>query len=235
MALLVDASTPAIVTGTTPKATASFTAPADSLLVALCASNSGGVTHTVTNSGTGLTWTSRSKHGSPDSGAFVAAVEVFTAPAPTSAARTVTLTSSNGGDPLALKVLVITGADLASPVGQVGEGHSTTSNLTAAVYTSSVAGSRAVGIASDSLQSGSPTSSDTGFAWDTVSEMSGIAVHKAADTATASTAVTLNFNGSGSREWNWVAVEILPAVIPFQAAHPLTPGMSAPIFRGAYY
>lgn len=210
MGLAIDASTPVIVTGVTPKTTASFTAPANSLLVALCSSNTGGVTHTVTNSGTALTWTSRGKHAiGSDAGAFAAAVEIFTAPAPTSAARTVTLTSSNGGDSIALKVLVITGADLTTPVGQAGEGHSTTANLSAAAYTSSVANSRGVGIASDSLQAGSPTSSDTGFAWNTSTEMSGIAVHKAADTAVASTAVTLNFNGTGgSREWNWVAVEI---------------------------
>ncbi|MER6575837.1 hypothetical protein [Nonomuraea sp. NPDC001023] len=233
MALAVDASSPAIVTGTTPRATGSFLAPADSLLVALCASNSGNVTHTVTNSGTALTWTSRVKRDINDSGGNPAAVEIFTAPAVPSVARTVTLTSSNGGDTVELKVLVITGADLAAPVGATGEGSSSTSNITPTVYTSTVATSRAVGIASDSEQSGTPTTSDVGFAWNVLGQTSGIAVHKAADTPTAGTSVTLNFNGSGTRAWNWAAIEILPALVPFLPPRPVMLGQA--VNRAATY
>jgi hypothetical protein len=229
----VDSSSPAIVTGTTPRPTASFTAPASSLLVALCASNSGSVTHTVTNSGTGLTWSSRAKRDILDSGGNVSAVEIFTAPAVPSVARTVTLTSSNGGDSVALKVLVFTGVDLDVPVGAVGEGSSSTANLTPNVYTSTVARSRAVGIASDENQGGAVTSSDIGFAWNTSSQTSGIAVYKADDTVTPGT-VTLNFNGTGgSRLWNWAAIEILPAAVPFLAARPLVLGQA--VNRAATY
>ena len=170
MAIAVETS-PALVSGTTPRVTASFTAPANSLLVAVCSSNSGNVTHTVSNSGGALTWTSRAKRDIFDSGAYSPAVEVFTAPAVTSVARTVTLTSSNGGDFVALKVFVISGADMSAPVGQVGEGSSATANLNAAAYTSSVAGSRAVGIAVDAEQDGTPTSSDTGLAWNGAGEI----------------------------------------------------------------
>lgn len=210
--LEIDPASPALVTGTSSTATtASFTAPADSLLVALCSSNSGTVTHTVTNSGTALTWTSRVKRGIPETGASSATVEIFTAPAASSASRTVTLTSSNGGDFVALKVLVIAGADLSSPVGQTGEASSTTANITPTVYTSSVAGSRAVGVAADGNQAGNPTTSDVGFAWDQFIQSSGIAVYKAANTASSSSSVTLNFNGTGgSRAWNWAAIEVKP-------------------------
>lgn len=233
MPIAIDASSPAIVTGTSPKTTASFTAPADSLLVALCASNSGTVTHTVTNSGTALTWTSRAMRDITDSGANTPAVEIFTAPAVPSVARTVTLTSSNGGDAVELKVLVITGVDLSAPVGATGEGSSATSNLTASVYTSTAASSRAVGIAVDQNQSGNPTSSDVGFAWNVSGETSGIAVYKAADTPVVGTGVTLNFNGSGSRAWNWCAIEVLAVIVPFVAGRGLMLGQA--VNRAANY
>jgi hypothetical protein len=210
VALAVDASSPALVTGDTPRVTASFTAPADSLLVALCSSNSGSVTHSVTNTGGSLTWTSRVKRDILDSGGNVPAVEIFTAPAVSSVARTVTLTSSAGGDFVVLKVLVITGVELAGPVGASGEGSSSTANLTPNVYTSTGRGSLAVGIAADENQAGTVTSSDVGYAWNVSGETSGIAVHKAATTPTPGSTVTLNFNGaSGSRLWNWCAIEIL--------------------------
>ncbi|MEU8151795.1 hypothetical protein [Nonomuraea sp. NPDC048901] len=234
MAIAVDASTPAIVTGVTPRTTASFTAPADSLLVALCGSNSGTVTHTVTNSGTALTWTSRAKRDILDSGGATPAVEIFTAPAAPSVARTVTLTSNSGGDTVELKLLVLTGVDLAAPVGATGEGSSATANLTAAVYTSTAANSRAVGIAADQNQAGTPTSSDVGFAWNISGQSSGIAVYKAADTPTVGSSVTLNFDGTGgSRAWNWCGIEILPAVIPFVAGRGIMLGQA--VNRAAFY
>jgi hypothetical protein len=236
MAIAIDASTPALVGALTAVSTASFTAPADSLLVALCGFDGGNGTNLISNSAAALTWTQRVNHqAGEDTGAYGATATIFTAVAPAAVSRTVTATASSGGSQVALKLLVVTGADTTAPVGAVGENHSTTANLTASVYTSTVAASRAFGIATDSLDGATPTSSDVGFGIATGSDFSGIAVYKAADTATAGSAVTLNFNGSGSRNWNWVAIEVLPAVVPFQAARPLTPGMSAPIFRGAYY
>lgn len=209
MAIAIDSSTPAIVTGDTPITTSSFTAPADSLLVALCASDSGSVTHSVTNSGTGLTWVSRVKRDIIDSGGYAPAAEIFTAVAATSVARTVTLTSSSGGDFLALKVLVITGVLLTGPVGAVGEGSSATANLTVNAYTSTGIGSRGVGIAVDDISTTAPTSSDTAFPWGVSGGNSGVAVHKATNTTSAGTTVTMNFNGSGSRNWNWCAIEVM--------------------------
>lgn len=227
MAIAIDASTPALVDDVDAATTASFTAPADSLLVALCAFGGGTGTNTVTNSGTALTWTMRVNHQiGEDTGAYAATAAIFTAVAPTAVARTVTATPSTGFTQVSLKLLVVTGADTTTPVGAVGENHSTTANLTASAYTSTVANSRAVGIAADALDGATPTSSDVGFGIAPGDEYSGIAVYKAADTTLVGSAVTLNFNGSGSRNWNWVAVEVLPAVVPFLAPRPLVLGQA---------
>ncbi|MEU4224270.1 hypothetical protein AB0F17_08255 [Nonomuraea sp. NPDC026600] len=226
MALAIDASTPALASGTSSSTTASFTAPAGSLLVALCADEDGTV-GTMSNSSTALTWTARVSRTSAESGVFVSLI-VFTAVAATSVARTVTYTSAVGGSQTDLKVLVVTGADVVgTPAGAVGEGNSTTINLTVNAYTSTVANSRGVGIAADGNAAGNPTSSDTGFAFNHAGAYSGIAVHKAADTAVGGSTVTLNFNGGASaRDWAWVAVEILPEVVPFLAPRPLILGQA---------
>lgn len=209
MPIAIDASTPALVTGGTSATTASFTAPTNSLLVAVCAFGVGIGTTSVVNSGTGLTWTLQESSATYD-----ANPSIFTAPAPISAARTVTAQTTSPVS-TALKLLVVTGADLTAPVGATGAGDSTTPNLTAPVYTSTVAGSRAVGIATDSNADTTPTSSDVGFGF-SLSSYSGTAVHKAADTATPGTGVTLNFNGgAAARLWDWAAIEILPLVTPF--------------------
>ncbi|WP_214322097.1 hypothetical protein [Nonomuraea sediminis] len=235
MALAIDSSTPAIAQADNTCTTASFTAPDSSLLVALCMCNSGsGSTNSVSNSGTALTWTQWVNHqAGEDSGAFNATVKIFTAPAATSAARTVTLTTSGSGY-TALKVLVFTGADLNAPVGATGEGHSSTAAITPNVYTSTVANSRCVGIGSDSTSFNSPTTTDVGFTYSNIfPQMSGLAAYKSSDTATAGSTVTLNFDGTGnSRTWNWVAAEILPLVPPLPR-----PGLmlGQAINRAAYY
>jgi hypothetical protein len=213
MPIGIDASTPALAVGSGTATTDAFTAPARSLLVALCAVGDGASTNTVTNSGTALTWTTRVNHQvGADSGAYDATVMIATAVADISVSRTVTLTASNGAQ-TDMKLLVVTDANLADPVGATGEGHSTTANLTAAAYTSTVADSRAVGIAADSSSATTdPTSSDVGFAFSQLFAHSGIAVYKAANTGPVSSAVTLNFNGGAvTRTWNWAAIEIKPS------------------------
>jgi len=219
--IAIHGSTPALVAEETSSTTASFTAPEGSLLVALVADAAGSGDMTMSNSGAALTWTEQVRHQlGEDSGAYAAGVAVFTAIPPTSVSRTVTYTSSSSGTLTALKLLVVTGADVeGDPVGAIGEGNSTTANLTPAVYASTVAASRAVGIAADAVADDSATSSDTGFSFGGLFEgMAGVAVYKASNTALEGASVTLNFNGAGeTREWNWCAVEILPAVIPFVA------------------
>lgn len=213
MPLGIDPSTPALTSGDGASTTASFTAPARSLLVALCSAGGGAGTNTVTNNGTGLTWTTRVNHQTGlDSGAYNATVLIATAVADTAVARTVTLTASNGAR-VNLKLLVITEASLSDPVGATGENHSATANLTPTVYTSTVADSLAVGIASDSSSASTdPTSADVGFAFSQIFAYSGIAVYKAATTPAIGSAVTLNFNGgAAARTWNWAAIEIKPS------------------------
>ncbi|MFN2636918.1 MAG: hypothetical protein ABR585_07830 [Gemmatimonadaceae bacterium] len=213
MPIGIDASTPALVSSDGACTTASFTAPAGSLLVALCAAGDGAGTNTVTNSGAALTWATRVNHqAGVDAGAYDATVLIATAVANAAVARTVTLTASNGAL-VNLKLLVVTGASLSDPVGATGEGHSTTSNLTAAAYTSTVEDSRAVGIAADTSSFVDfPTSSDVGFSFAELFAYAGIAVYKAANTGAAGSAVTLNFNGNEeTRTWNWAAIEIKPA------------------------
>lgn len=228
MAIAVDSSSPALVTDTDSAVTTpSFTAPANSFLVALCSSSSGVVTHTVSDSST-LTWTSQVKRDIDDSGGYACAVEVFTAPAVASVSRTVTLSSNNGGDTIVLKLLVFTGVDLTDPVGATGEGSSATDNIAPTVYTSTAAGSRAAGVGSDTDHNGgfgSPTSTDTEYGWDIAPDYGGIAVHKAADTPSAGAGVTLNFDSTTSAaQWNWAAIEILalPDVPRPVIVHPVT-------------
>ncbi|WP_157253220.1 hypothetical protein [Nonomuraea typhae] len=218
MAIAIHGSTPAIVAGaSSTQTTAAFNPPASSVLVACMAfeaSGANGATLTLGNTGTSLTWTLRSRRDGSEGGAEDGIVAIYTAV--NVAAQTgidVSVTSSREDDAGALKVFVVTGADVTGPVGAVGEGSSTTDNITPNVYTSTAANSRAFGIGQDWNIQGAPTSSDTGFPWDVDERTSGIAVHKAADTATAGSTVTLNFNSAGAAPaWNWVAVEIKPAV-----------------------
>ncbi|MGW4663171.1 hypothetical protein [Streptosporangium sandarakinum] len=234
MAIAVDASSPALVSDNGSATTAAFTAPAGSLLVALCAAGGGAGTNTVSNSGTGLTWATWVNHqAGQDAGAYNATAMIATAVAATAVSRTVTLTATNGSF-VALKVLVLTDVNTADPVGATGEGHSTTANLTAAAYTSTVDNSRAVGIATDSSSTTTePITSDVGFAFAQLFDYSGIAVHKAANTPTAGSAVTLNFNGGAvTRTWNWAAIEIKPSAPPLQPQPPLN---TAALIRSSYW
>lgn len=234
MPLAIDATTPALVEASNTCTTASFTAPANSLLVALCMCNSGGgATNTVSNNGTGLTWTTWVNHqATEDAGAYTTTVKIVTAPAVPSVARTVTLQTSGSGY-TALKLLVWTGADLVNPVGAVAEGHATTANLSVG-YTSATANSRGVGIAGDAASFDLPTSSDVGFAFGNFPSPSGIAAYKSADTVTPATSVNLNFNGTGAtRNWNWVTAEIRPLSPAPVGGRGLMLGQAVP--RAAYY
>ena len=104
--LQIDASSPPAaqqaVTTTPTVTTASFTPPANSLLVAMWESNSisGVDPATPTIGGGGLTWTLRQfKHrGDGVSPTVDAQVAVWTAPVPSSAAMTATVTNGAGAD-----------------------------------------------------------------------------------------------------------------------------------------
>ncbi len=225
MAIAVDGSSPALVSGTgSTKTTASFSPPAGLLVacVAYEAVGSANATITLSNTGTGLTWTQRARRDANDSGTtFEGIAAVFTA-VNTNAQTGITVSSLSavGSDAGALKVLVFTGVDMASPVGATGEGSSGDPSGSPTVYTSTVAGSRAVGMFSDFSIQGTGSSSDTGYGFLVASRLGGVAVHKAADTPTIGTNVTLNFNnGSSFGQWNWAAIEIKPGA-PYVAPPP---------------
>lgn len=218
MAIAVDASTPAVASGSSdPWTTASFTAPTGSLLVCCVMADAlAGVDVTLTPSSTGLTFTERARRTGTDSGAQSGVAAIFTAPVASGVSRTVSVTTSaaNTEDNGGVKVLVLTGA-APSPVGATGEGSSTTNSITPTVLTTTADGSLVIGCGVDWNALGAPTSTDdaTTAAYTVAGGISGIAPRKASATPASGTAVTLNFDafGAGGAAWNWCAVEILAA------------------------
>lgn len=229
MAIVVDASTPVAVSGNAdPWTTASFSPPADSLLV-VCVMADGTTNHTITPSSTGppaLTFTERARRNAGESGAQNGLAVVYTAPVTSSGSRTVSVTTSAGDtqDNGGVKVWVLTGANIVTPVGASGEGSSTTNNITPTVLTTTTDGSLVIGCGEEWNALGTPTSTDeaTNAAINVSGLLSGIAPRKASVTAASGTAVTLNFDAAGSAAaaWNWCAVEILAAT-SFPPAHPV--------------
>lgn len=224
MAIAIDGSSPIRFTGTPNNGvnitSASFTAPANSLLVCNVSADTNGsaadITIAVSDSG-GLTWTNRVERDPGDAGAEAGHSSIWTAEQPSSASRTVSVQRSAGNgstNRISVKVDVWTGTDIGGdPIGNVAEGSSTTNNITPNTYTSSVNNSRGVGCGTCWNQLGVPTSTDTEDGADYSGAISVISLYKAADTATSGTVVTMNFDagGTGAAAWNWVALELLPA------------------------
>ncbi|NRQ35976.1 hypothetical protein HII36_29700 [Nonomuraea sp. NN258] len=196
---------PAMGTGS-PITSPTFSPPANSVLVAvLTAFVSGAVT--VSNTVTPRTWTRQVVH--PDT----TGLAIYTAPNPT-ALTNITVSASadliGGG----LKVYVLTGAHASAFIGQTGTGASAVNNASPTAYTSSQAGSRGIAGALEAAGLGAPSSTDDEStveiadigAW-------GMALIKAANTATSGEAVPINLDaaGGGTPDWDWVALEILPA------------------------
>lgn len=224
MAIAIDASSPIRFTGTPANnvdiTSASFTPPAGSVLVVCVSADTNGNTDniTISVSGSSLTWTNRVEHDPGDAGAMGGHASIWT-PADGStvpaSAQTVSVrrTAGNGSTGrISVKIYVVTGADTADPTGATGEGHSTTNSITPNAYTSTVNNSRGFGCGTDWNQLGTPTSTDTEDGADYSGAISVVSLHKAADTATSGSTVTMNFDagGTGNAEWNWVALEILP-------------------------
>ena len=118
------------------------------------------------------------------------------------------------GGPITIKVYEITGAHPADYIGATATGTSASENITPTVFNSTADNSRTFGGGIDTVGNLiAPTSSDVGDAMVDSGGFGGIAVYKAADTATSGTGVTLNFNGSEvTGGWSWAAIEILPAI-----------------------
>ncbi|WP_086847063.1 hypothetical protein [Amycolatopsis kentuckyensis] len=109
MALALDASTPAMVKGTTtPATTASFSPPAGALLFALCEADELN-TFSISNTGTALTWTSVGVSINQSGQGSIQVYWAYNA----SAQSNITVSSARAGSftANALKVLVFTGAE----------------------------------------------------------------------------------------------------------------------------
>lgn len=205
MAIALDGSTPVVTTGTTsPLTSASFNPPAGSyLLVTLVDMSTGGV-KTFVPSSSGLSFTRRTTNATE-------AVEQWTAPCPSTGARTVACSSSGSVFGWSMTVQVWTGCDTTT-IGTVNNGGtSTTNDLVAAAITTSVNNSRVVGAAGDdsgASAGGLYTSTDSSAVG-----QDGIVAYKAANTPTSGTAVTLDFNagGAGVVAHRWVALELKPS------------------------
>lgn len=142
MTLALDPSTPAVAAANAQTVTsASFTPPAGAVIYAIAmmgVNNQGDPRDMTLTSSNGLTWTQRGT--TPGTPGAVAGngdlVRVYTATVASSAAMTVTATiTTNGFNGCALRVLVYTGADAATPVEGVVVGGSVSAVISQAITT----------------------------------------------------------------------------------------------------
>lgn len=193
-----------------PVTTATFNAPAASLLVAHGAVQQESSITSATVSGGSLTWTLRSSRAFGESG-FYGYIGVWTAPVPTPQTLSVSISATDQFSG-SLKVWIVTGADLAEPVGATNSGQTTTRNATVNAYTATQDGSLGFCTVQDwSALDGTLVSNDPGWI---SSENYVMALYKNSP-AQAGQTVTFHMNISGgsgsSAEWHWAAAEILPA------------------------
>ncbi|MEV4246954.1 hypothetical protein AB0J63_26520 [Streptosporangium canum] len=203
MPIAIHGSSPAGANSFAPVVSPSFSPPAGSLLVALVG---GTGTPTISNSGTARTWTQRVVHGT------YGGIRIYTAPNPTALSTiTVTVAGASGG----AKVFVVTGQHSTNPIGTTGTGATATNNATVNAYTSTATGSRGFLVAVDwnGVYLSAPSSTDDEYAWALGDATAGIAATKAANTGASGTVVQFNLDASGTAaaDWNWVALEIVPA------------------------
>jgi hypothetical protein len=218
VALAIDASSPAVAQNITAASTdtattASFTPPANSLLVVLISGDTFGAgnnaTWTITdNLATHLTWTQRVYSSSTDTPNAGGSALIYTAPVVTSAPMTVSVTDAAGsgtGD-LYVLVQVITGGGAIPTVGANGKTSSATAGTSiAASYTATGTGSWGFAAVQDWNATGTMTAGGTGntiiaSATPNASFMSyGFARRTTADGVNgAATTITVNMGGSST-------------------------------------
>ncbi|MFI9845071.1 hypothetical protein ACIHFD_49190 [Nonomuraea sp. NPDC051941] len=202
--------------------TATFNAPANSLLVAAWM---GSVSGTLTIAGGDLTWTARATHTS-------GRARLWTAPCPSAkTGMKVSLAMPEFGYG-GFKAWVVTGAKLAAPVGASGTNSAAADPTTFTGYTSTTIGSLGFCAAYENNLSGGagvlPTSgSDPSDAFSMKdvygSAGSGLAIRKAAAATAAGQAQTFTVDAPPAIEtpsWAWAAIEI----VPDDSDVPTTPG-----------
>lgn len=196
-----------------PVTTATFNAPAESLLVAQGTIHREGTVTSGTMSGGSLTWTLQVGRSIPGQWGYGVYLGIWTAPVPTARSMTAALSPVGGSGTFtgALKVWIVTGADLAEPVGATNSGQTTTRNATVNAYTATQDGSLGFCTVQDWGEIwGSLTSTDPGWIG---SQNYVMALYKDAP-AQAGQTVTFHMNitgsGGGSALWHWAAAEIVP-------------------------
>lgn len=226
MALALDGSTPASWTGTPADnvdiTSASFTPPANSLVLVNVNTNSNSSQATLVSVSDSLggTWIELVRRNLTEAGFEGHASIWHRTTASAGSAMTVSVRRTNnagGADPefdrVRAKAYVITGQH-ATPIPTIGEGSSTTNNLTASIFTSAHANSWALVNGLDWNALGTPASSNLSIgadAWNVSGVLSGFNGLKALSTAGAETA-NLDAAGTGAASWNWVAVEVREAI-----------------------
>jgi hypothetical protein len=229
MALLIDASSPAIAvqaTGTTATvASASFTPPAGSTLLIRYSANTIDPVDpgnpTITDSlGAHLTYTSVDIGKRPDTSAADGQVATWTAQVASSAAMTITVTNgaASPNRHAALAVTVLTGADTSTPVGQHGKNSSATTIASIAQgYTATRTGSWGFLVVADWFDVGAETAGGSGNTLEGSADVAANYTYAflrrttADGVASSTTTVTATLPGNSSNiRWAWI--EILPAV-----------------------
>lgn len=205
MAIAVDSSSPARFSGSPTTGgsitSASFTAPADALLV-VCLEADAGTSETLavtaSDSG-GLTWTTRVERNSNETttGGYSG---IFTARTTSSASRTVSLTRSGSSQLMSAKVYVVTGADVdGTPVDTVGasnEGGSNSNNLTTSSITP---GANGLLFAADADWNALGTFQSSSNLTQNTAHYSGlVSVCDGYRTVTSGVAATANLNAAGT-------------------------------------
>lgn len=190
--------------------TASFSVSVGDLLVAV-ADAAGPITISDSQSGSWNTALSLF------SGSFKAVWRVI------SSAGSMTVTFDDTTDTyVAGSVLKYVGAKNSSPIGQTGNGSSTTNNITPTIFTSTADNSYAAVMGADFNALGTITSSDLTIQTSNQIPASYASGYKSLGTAGSETA-NLNAAGTGAADWQWLAVEILDggkAPPNFGQAHP---------------
>jgi hypothetical protein len=221
--LALDESTPAAVKNNTQTlTTASFTPPAGSVLyICVMLNSTTGITNgenylsqITDNLSTHLTYTLQKQYGTASTNS--ALVYLYTAPVSTPQAMTVSITqnaTNTAGNNAMLQVLVITGANSSSPVGNTAGAWGTTTNISGTVYNSSVNNSWSWLIYNDWNAEAVPTVpyGETVYGLYTNAALTAAVIENDSVTATSGTAVTLGTaTPTSGVELAWLAFEMKP-------------------------
>jgi hypothetical protein len=221
--LALDASTPAAVKNNTETlTTASFTPPAGAVLY-ICvmlnsnaspATDQNSVSQITDNLSSHLTYTLQKQYGTASANSAI--VYLYTASVSTSQAMTVSITQAATDTSISnamVQVLVVTGANASSPVGNTAGAWDTTTNISGTVYNSSVNNSWSWLIYADYQAGAVPTvpSGETVYSSYTNSMLTSAVIKNNSVTATAGTAVTIGTSKPTSGdELAWLAFEMNP-------------------------